>query len=410
MIRTSKLGISVLGACALAFSLLNSSHADVIYFTENDPTGQSSFINNANSRWRTGLLGTDPLPDFGTGNLTAAHTYVVDSTLDTANRNLRVNANGSFVSTLTLKRTTSINSILNINSTSSNVTATLNQGDGLILEGGFVQFNGSFAGGLAGKLRLDVSPSLLSNIIQHNHTSGTTASNISADITGLGGVLITRGGTGTTHVDSSVMFSGNNSYSGNTRIGTTNNAMLRVNSATAIPYGAGKGNLEFATPASTGHRFDLNNINTNINGLDSVSAANRVIGRFLSSGGTPTLTLGHGNADGNYAGSIENGSAAALSLAKVGSGTQVLSGNNAFTGTATINAGVLEIAGASSLNAANAIAINGGTLRYNSSTAMSNANLTFAGGSLGGIGDIAVELTIGTGATISPGNSPGTQN
>lgn len=100
---------------------------------------------------------------------------------------------------------------------------------------------------------------------------------------------------------------------------------------------------------------------------------------------------------------------AANGLIKAGDGTLVLGGINSYTGATAVNAGTLEIASTGRINTSSGVTINGGTLRYNSSTNLS-PTVTFTSGTIAGTnwnGSLSGQ-TIGTGQTISPGNSPGT--
>jgi autotransporter-associated beta strand protein len=86
----------------------------------------------------------------------------------------------------------------------------------------------------------------------------------------------------------------------------------------------------------------------------------------------------------------------------------VLSGENTYQGSTIVSAGTLAVASAGSINSTSGITINGGELKYNSATALSKA-ITFTSGKLSGTGTIGTALTVGAGATLSPGNSIGTQ-
>jgi autotransporter-associated beta strand protein len=108
-------------------------------------------------------------------------------------------------------------------------------------------------------------------------------------------------------------------------------------------------------------------------------------------------------------GAISNGSGT-VNLVKSGTGTWSLTnGSNAYSGATNVNDGTLVIAGSATINSSSGVNINGGTLRYNASTNLS-PTVTFSSGAVAGTnwnGSLG-GLTIGSGQTISPGNSPGT--
>ena len=88
-----------------------------------------------------------------------------------------------------------------------------------------------------------------------------------------------------------------------------------------IPDGPGKGNVFIG---ATGQLAMWQTTET-IDGLNGAGTVNN------PPGGGSTLTVGNGNASGTFSGVPEN-TGAALSLTKMGSGTQVLSGNNTYSG------------------------------------------------------------------------------
>ena len=113
--------------------------------------------------------------------------------------------------------------------------------------------------------------------------------------------------------------------------------------------------------------------------VDSLNGA----GNLKTGGG---ITVGTDNGDGTFSGNIENSSyGSAKSLTKTGTGTQILTGTNAYTGTTEINDGTLVVNGTNS---------GGGTMTIN------------INGTLAGSGSITGDIDVL--GTISPGNSPGT--
>ena len=117
-----------------------------------------------------------------------------------------------------------------------------------------------------------------------------------------------------------------------------------------------------------------------------------------------TVNVGAGNKSGTLAGAINGNSSAAtniptapnagvLSVTKLGTGTQTLSGANIYTGATTVSAGTLLVNG--STHALSAVAVN-------------------AGGTLGGTGTVNGTTTVsGTGILapgVATGNAVGTLN
>ncbi len=163
-----------------------------------------------------------------------------------------------------------------------------------------------------------------------------------------GGTDLTKDGPGTL-----VLQNATNDYGGST---TVNAGILQLGAAGSIP------DLS-AVVVALGGFFNLNGLSETIGSL----AGGGVV---TNTGAAQTLTLGADGTDTTFTGSITN-QANALTLAKVGGGTQTLSGVNSYTGNTTITAGTLRLAGAGSLGAgsyAGAIS-NSGTFQYSSSAA-----------------------------------------
>lgn len=140
-----------------------------------------------------------------------------------------------------------------------------------------------------------------------------------------------------------------------------------------------------------------------------------------------------GLSDANYSGVLRDvltptNNTSRLHIVKNGQATQILSGTNTYTGTTTVNAGALVINSPGGLAAGSAVAINGGTLRYNSASALAaNVSLTggrfeynsgsnysgvlsFTSGTLGGTNWNGAQLggrSIGAGQVINPGSGVG---
>ena len=149
-----------------------------------------------------------------------------------------------------------------------------------------------------------------------------------------------------------------NSYAGNTLIAgvTTNRVFLRLGAPDVVPDGPGKGDVFIfnnGAPAS----LSLNGFSETVNGLSSLNPATSThstdsqVDNGLAAS-TSLLTLGGNDASATFAGVIQNtGAGATLSLMKIGSGTQTLSGANTYVGTTNINAGTLRIGAGSTTGA-----------------------------------------------------------
>ncbi|MEI6239217.1 MAG: autotransporter-associated beta strand repeat-containing protein [Planctomycetia bacterium] len=121
-----------------------------------------------------------------------------------------------------------------------------------------------------------------------------------------------------------------------------------------------------------------------------------------------TVTVGSGNASSSYSGSV--GSTHNLAFVKAGSGTFTLSGAWQHYGGTMINGGMLAVASTGALSGtAGSVTINGGELKYNSSTTLTRP-IVFTAGTISGTGSIGTAVAVGTGDILSPGNSPGIQN
>lgn len=184
-------------------------------------------------------------------------------------------------------------------------------------------------------------------------------------------------------------------FSGNVIVGSAaaNSGMLQYRSNAANPFGTGSiqvnaGGILTAdggstSPSTLGNNLLLNggylgtqNINMSYTGAISLLASSTVGQPYTSTNGTIALT-----------GVISGGSSAALNISTTTSVT--ISGNsNTYTGATNVNLGKLIVNGTitnSTLTTVNTGAILGGT------------------GSLG-------SLTVASGGTVSPGNSPGILN
>ncbi len=190
-------------------------------------------------------------------------------------------------------------------------------------------------------------------------------------------LALTKIGTGT------LTLSGANTYSGSTIV---SGGTLKLGSASAIPFGTGKGNV------TVNGTLDLSGASININGLLGTGTVTNSI-----SSGTAILTAGDNDQTSTFAGSIQNSAGnGGVALTKIGAGTLTLSGSNSYSGATLISSGTLAVGSATGLSGNSSINIAGGSVLD-----VNGFNATIDG--LTGTGDIlnngavAVTLTAGAG-------------
>jgi autotransporter-associated beta strand protein len=160
-----------------------------------------------------------------------------------------------------------------------------------------------------------------------------------------------------------------NDYQGPTAVEA--NTTLALGAADQVPNGVGKGDV------SVSGNFNLGGFSDTINGLSGS-------GSVEAGGGTPTFTVGDGDATASFGGVLGNASGA-LSLVKIGSGVQTLVGANTYSGSTSVSAGTLLVNG--------------------NQSGATGAVTVAAGATLGGSGTIGGAVTVN--GILSPGNSPG---
>lgn len=198
--------------------------------------------------------------------------------------------------------------------------------------------------------------------------------------------------------------SNNFTWSGDT--GTYTTVTNAANDGAANAYQiSGGGNIPNASDVliASGATLDLNGCNQIIASLADSGAGG---GSVINSSATKALTLSINPAAGSttFSGVIsDNSSATAVSIAKIGAGTQILTGTNTYRGTTTVNGGILQlgaggnlgtgvlsvISGTFDLNGRNQTVSNfGGTGGTLTNSAATNSTLTVnipagSGGNLG---------------------------
>lgn len=127
-------------------------------------------------------------------------------------------------------------------------------------------------------------------------------------------------------------------------------------------------------------------------------------------GGTGILAI-NSTGSSSYAGTLIDGQTGSiLHVTKSGTGTQVLAGNNTYTGTTSVNAGTLVLSTTGTNNIAGSTVLHvdsAGTLDVSNVSGSGGFHLV-SGQTLKGSGTIEGIFTVGSGAVLAPGNSPGT--
>jgi len=152
-----------------------------------------------------------------------------------------------------------------------------------------------------------------------------------------------------------VLSNANNTYSGGTIISA---GYLQLGVANAIP-----GNT-IAGDVTDNATLDLNGYSATINGLNGSGVVDTL------AGGTPTLTIGANGDSGTFSGTIQNSGGGALSLTKIGAGTETLSGACTYSGNTVVAGGTLSVNTATSVPSSpgNLIISNGAVLTANVSS------------------------------------------
>jgi autotransporter-associated beta strand protein len=208
-----------------------------------------------------------------------------------------------------------------------------------------ITLRGQMGTTLSGTITLTTTAVLSSNSTTNN---GVT---YSGPITGPGGLTLAGGfAAGSVHLDESSP----NTYVGDTTIdaagfgnNTNHDITLWIDNAShnnIMSNGAGVGNLVLRSNANLA-QFDVGGSTQTVNGLISSGTA---VGNTLvtSNPGGGTIIVGGNNESATFGGTVGtlNGNGTAnIGVTKIGTGTQILSGTNNYTGNTAVNAGTLVL-------------------------------------------------------------------
>lgn len=227
--------------------------------------------------------------------------------------------------------------------------------------------------------------------------AATTINSEIADGTGgASGLLKTGSGT--------VTLAGANTFSGVTAVGE---GILELSNSLALQNSALDTNGSIAGDSSSGLKTTVTTLT-----LGGLSGGNSLASVFTTSSGgfsgLTELTLNPGSgASSTHSGLISDG-AVGMSLVKDGAGTQILSGNNTYTGGTTLNNGELRVNGSTTILGTGALTMNGGTFYKGSGTVTMGNDIVVdgtssvkvsSGGNLTWNGAITGSGTLNTGGT-----------
>lgn len=171
-----------------------------------------------------------------------------------------------------------------------------------------------------------------------------------------------------------------NSWSGTTSLFSSNasGGAVKLGVSNAIPTST---IIQIAGPGVAG-RFDLNGFHQTAAGLTHSTSGSSAIGEGVVTNTAATasiLTLNlPANTTREFIGSIRDGNGS-IHLVKLGSGTQILSGPNSYSGNTTISAGRLTLTSAFIADSSAVAIANGAKLALNFSGSDTIATLTLGG-------------------------------
>ena len=412
----------------------NTDLTGFVYLSDSSATGNTLFlgasgtnssgsISNVISNYNGvgGTAGGVTKQGTGTWTLTAANTYTGSTTVGASGGadggTLRISGSGKistgvltvYSGNMDLNGISTTVASIAMGGAAAGTSANILIGSGTLNTNGLISYsatnnpNGATISGIGGGV---LNLNATRNISVANSTAAAADLTISAILAdGSATAGITQNGAGT------LVLSGANTYTGVTSI--TGGGVISVSSIKDLAGGssnlgapvtvangtitmgssANSGQLTYTgTAANTNRRVDLAGTTGGAVLDQSGTGLLKFTSAFTATGaGIKTLTLqGSTAGTGEIAGAIVNNSGTNLtSVTKSGTGTWNLSGTNTYTGATTVTSG---------------------TLLINGSTAAGSAFTVQTGGTLGGSGTILGTVSVQTGGTLAPGNSPGLLN
>lgn len=159
---------------------------------------------------------------------------------------------------------------------------------------------------------------------------------------------------------------------------TVVDGILRISTAGAL----GEGDVAVHGGSTSSGKLDVNNVATFVDGLNgNAGTLAGLIANESATNATRTFSIGVNHGSGSYAGQIvDNTGGTALgkiAVAKIGAGTQILSGSGTYTGGTLVSNGTLIVDySAGTPLGTSAVSLQGGTLVIRNATSTTLGNLT----------------------------------
>ncbi|HNX34712.1 MAG TPA: autotransporter-associated beta strand repeat-containing protein [Kiritimatiellia bacterium] len=228
---------------------------------------------------------------------------------------------------------------------------------------------------------LEMQGGIATDKTSNNYVAAGKTIIINAPITGASEALELWSPTGTS---GTYVLNGINDFTGNVSmgpVGTLSVAMIgnkgsttsNLGRGTTVVLNANGSRLLYTGVGETSDRTIA--VNNNVSIDNSGSGHLNLSGAIAVSSGSKTLTLqGSTLGTSEFSGLLSNGSGT-LSLSKVGTGTWLLTTNHTYTGSTTVNNGVLTLEGANgTLLSSTGFILAGGTLLLDNTVAANNTN------------------------------------